>query len=284
MPPLLSYLTWDPNPALFNFSLPLLNRPILWYGFFFALGFFLGYQVLLRVLRSYFDFDRENLSKFAEKLAIYVALGAVIGARLGDVLFYQNLSSFLNDPLSLIAIWEGGLASHGGAIGMLFAIALFARHVKIPFFQVVDFVVIPTAIAGSCIRIGNFFNQEILGIPTTLPWAVLFLHPADGGSIVPRHPAQLYEAIFYLFIFFLLFSIRKNPYFSKQVGRLTGLFLVLIFSFRFLIEFLKVEQSSSISSSSPLTMGQWLSIPFILLGLVLLWKRMPPSIANKTKN
>ncbi len=273
MQSLLGYLIWDPKPGMFDFSLPLLNRPILWYGFFFALGFFLGYGILLHILRRYFPKDR--ITKIAEQLTFYVILGTVIGARLGDVLFYQDKTALWQHPLSLIAVWEGGLASHGGAIGILIALWLFARKNKLSFLSAVDLVVIPTALAAFFIRIGNFFNQEILGTPTQLPWGILFLHPADGGAIVPRHPAQLYEAIGYLCIFSILLFLWKHSWEKLATpGRLAGLFLVFVFSYRFLIEFVKMEQSVLIEPTGLLTMGQYLSIPFILLGVFLLRRKV----------
>lgn len=280
---LFSYLVWDPNRGMFDFNLPVLNRPILWYGFFFALGFFVGYLCLIYLLRRYFllftqkrEKDKTSFkhqtTKFAEQMTFYVILGAVIGARLGDVLFYQNWSEIIREPLSIIAVWQGGLASHGGAAGILVALWIFAKKRKMAFWTVVDLTVIPTAIAAVFIRIGNFFNQEILGVPTTLPWGIIFLHPADGGPIVPRHPAQLYEAIAYLCVFvFLLFYWHRHLPFQKS-GKLSGLFLLFVFSFRFFIEFIKVEQSERLLGSSFLTMGQWLSIPFILLGLWLVFR------------
>jgi phosphatidylglycerol:prolipoprotein diacylglycerol transferase len=269
---MLSYITWDPSRGMFNFNLPLLGRPILWYGFFFALGFFVGYFLLTYLLRRYFH-EKKHAAKVAEQISLYVVIGALIGSRLGDVLFYQNWADIIRNPISLIAIWEGGLASHGGAAGILIALWLFAKKTKIPFWTSVDFVVIPTAAAAIFIRIGNFFNQEILGVPTSLPWGVLFLHPADAGPIVPRHPAQLYEAIAYACVLaILLFYWHRHPPFAKR-GRLTGLFLTLVFSLRFLIEFIKMEQSAHLSCSGCLTMGQYLSIPFILLGVWLLMRK-----------
>jgi phosphatidylglycerol:prolipoprotein diacylglycerol transferase len=276
---MISYISWDPSRGMFNFNLPILNRPILWYGFFFALGFFAGYLLLTYLLRRYFhylgkDHIKQRAAKMAEQLTLYVVIGALAGARLGDVLFYQNWAQIARDPFSIIAFWEGGLASHGGAVGILIALWLFSKKTKTPFWTAVDFTVIPTAAAAIFIRIGNFFNQEILGVPTSLPWGVLFLHPADGGPIVPRHPAQLYEAIAYAMVLAaLLFYWRCHPPFAKR-GRLTGLFLVLVFSLRFLIEFLKMEQSAHLSCSGCLTMGQYLSIPFILLGIWLLSKKV----------
>jgi len=278
---------------MFSFYLPFLNRPILWYGFFFALGFFLGYLCLTFLLRRYFlllmQFRKENVEvsslkqqtkKVAEQMTFYVIIGAIIGSRLGDVLFYQNWSEIVHDPFSILAVWQGGLASHGGAIGILLALGIFAKKRKVEFWLPVDFTMIPTAIAAVCIRIGNFFNQEILGTPTGLPWGILFLHPADRGPVVPRHPAQLYEAVAYLCVFaILLFYWRRRLPFQRS-GKLTGLFLVMVFTLRFFIELIKVEQSVHLSEGSFLTMGQWLSIPFILLGSWLLFRKKPVTYAQ----
>lgn len=266
----MAYFIWDPDPALFSFKIPLLNRPLLWYGFLFALGFFAGYLILLYLLRRYFR-SKEQAVKMAEGLTLYVIVGAILGARLGDLLFYQNWSDIARHPLSIIAIWEGGLASHGGALGILASLWIFAKRRKILFWTAVDFVVIPTSIAAVFIRVGNFFNQEILGIPTLLPWGILFLHPADRGPIVPRHPAQLYEAFCYLVIFGVLLCYWHRHVPFKPIGKLTGLFLILVFSCRFLIEFVKVEQS--VYSMPLLTMGQWLSLPWILLGAWLFFRK-----------
>ena len=283
---LLAHLSWDPSPELFHFNLPLLGRPLLWYGCLFALGFFAAYGVLLYLLRRYFlTFTQINKGESffavppqkratvcAEKLSFYVMIGAIVGARLGDLLFYQDWHEIVRHPLSLIAVWEGGLASHGGAIGILIALILFSKRYHFSFWKVLDFTVIPTALAAVFIRVGNFFNQEILGTPTTLPWGILFLHPADKGAIVPRHPAQLYEAGAYLCIFLILLVDwhRRAPF--KHRGRTAGLFLILVFGARFLIEFLKVEQSIYFNHGSLLTMGQWLSLPFIALGVWLFRK------------
>ncbi len=279
MKPIFAYFVWDPSPEIFKFNIPILNRPLLWYGFLFALGFFVGYLVLTYLLRRYFLLEKEPKAKVkaqAEQLTFYVIIGAIVGSRLGDVLFYQSWAGIARNPFSILAVWEGGLSSHGGAVGILIALWILARRTKIPFWTVVDFTVIPTAIAAVFIRIGNFFNQEILGVPTQLPWGVIFLHPADGAPILPRHPAQLYEALWYLLTFgILLWYWHRHPPF-KPSGKLTGLFLILVFGFRFFIEFIKVEQSAHLSGSSFLTMGQALSLPFIALGLWLFLKRHLP--------
>ncbi len=199
---------------------------------------------------------------FAEKISFYVMVGALIGARLGDLFFYQDWHEVVARPLAWIAVWEGGLASHGGAVGILVGLFLFARKYRVPFLTLLGTVVIPTSLAAVCIRIGNFMNQEIVGHPTSVPWGVLFLHPAGGEAPVPRHPVQLYEALLYLFVFGLLWMRAQ----ALSRARLAGLFFLLVFGGRFLLERFKVEQSVYLVDGGLFTMGQWLSIPFILLG------------------
>jgi prolipoprotein diacylglyceryl transferase len=268
---MLSWIVWDPSREMFSWNIPFLERPILWYGFFFALGFFLAYCFLVYLLRRYFT--REKAKSLAERALVYAVFGAVIGARLGDVLFYQSWKGLIRDPLSILRIWEGGLASHGGAIGVLLAFFLFCKKLQrekneLPFLVFLDLVCIPIALAAGFIRIGNFWNQEILGECTTVAWAVLFLHPADGSSICPRHPVQLYESFCYVAVFLLLWFLWKKQEALAKPGRLFGLFLLIVFGFRMWIESFKLEQSAH-QSIPLLKMGQWLSIPFLLLGLFL---------------
>jgi len=258
---------------MFQFNLPLLGRPILWYGFLFALGFLIGYWILLYLLKHLPEKQVKTQAKIlAEKLTFYVIVGTIVGARLGDVLFYQSPAVYLRDPLSIIKVWEGGLASHGGAAGILIALWLFSRkYTMLPWSRWLDLVVIPTGVVGFFIRFGNFINQEILGKITTVPWAVVFGHPADHSLPAPRHPVQLYEALYYLAVFGLLFWLfQKKKFRNGQIG---GLFLILVFAFRFAIEFFKEEQSTLMGVHSLFDMGQLLSLPFFALGLYL-WFRL----------
>ena len=215
---------------------------------------------------------------FGEKLALYVMVGTIIGARLGHLLFYEPMESYLSDPLIFIKTWEGGLASHGGVIGILFALGLFLLKMRkripaLSFVRLIDFLVIPTALAGAVIRVGNFLNQEVLGKVSTLPWAIVFGHAADGSPPMPRHPAQLYEAIFYLGVFsFLLWFWNQRALFLTP-GKLSGLFFLLVFAFRFMIEFLKEPQSALLAQKSGLLMGQWLSIPMVIIGAILFFMK-----------
>ena len=272
---------WDPDPEIF--SIPFLNFPILWYGLFFALGFWFSFLIVVRILIRYFHQipvykkqDTADLKKRAhslvDRLTVYIVIGTILGARLGHFLFYEQPSDYLSDPLEFFRFRNGGLASHGAIIGIIIATFLFIRRIQknypdLTWVRLLDFIAVPTALAGACIRIGNFFNQEILGTPTNLPWAVVFGHPADRSLPVPRHPVQLYEALWYLVVFLLLWRLSYRPSFLLKKGKLVGLFLILIFAFRFFIEFLKTEQSHLLQETW-LTMGQILSVPVIIVGFL----------------
>jgi prolipoprotein diacylglyceryl transferase len=253
-------------------DLPLLGRPLLWYGLLFALGFLAGHQMLRYVLK------KTSLplpaGVMADKLSLSVVVGGLIGARLIDIACYQGIQELWRHPLSLFSIWEGGLASHGGAIGIVIALWICSKRHHFSFLTSLDLITLPVAIAAVFIRAGNFINQEILGTPSQLPWAVVFMHPADGSAMVPRHPAQLYEAVAYLCIFLALFYFLRKGALEKR-GKLIGLFLTLVFTARVLIEGVKVEQSVYIPPSHPLTMGQYLSIPWVLLGITLFTRARP---------
>lgn len=258
-------------------NIPLLDRPILWYGFFFALGFLLAYRVFQSLLKEFlqpYQIPLKEILRLAEKASFYVIIGTIIGARLGDVLFYQNLGQVVHHPLDIIKFWEGGLSSHGGVIGILVSLAIFSIRLRkkypvLTWIAMLDLLSIPALLAGSFIRVGNFFNQEILGLPTTLPWAIVFGNPVDGSQIVPRHPSQLYESVFYFVFFIVLWKLRtKNPK-VFLLGKTSGLFFMGTFAFRFLIEFVKSPQSALLHPGAVLDMGQWLSIPMILIGAVL---------------
>ncbi len=274
----IAFFLWDPPKEVFPWDVPLLGRPILWYGVLFALGFFLGYLVLCSLLKKIVN-SRKLANQIAEQFLLFIGLGAIIGARLGDVFFYQDPHHWLAHPQEIFYIWEGGLASHGGAAGIAIAIILLARHLKkkfkIPFtfLTILDFAVIPAALGSACIRIGNFINQEILGTISDLPWSIIFLHPANGGPIIPRHPVQLYESLAYLVTFSVLFWLFKTKTYFQTEGKISGLFLTLVFGFRFFLEFFKEEQSALIGAHFPLTMGQLLSIPFFIWGIYLLLRK-----------
>lgn len=277
---MVGWLLWDPDRVAF--TLPFLNRPVAWYGILFALGFLGGFYLLLhllkRVLSSYPEYQSEKFLKkqsilFAERLTAYMVLSTVIGARLGHILFYEHWREYFLHPLEILKTWEGGLASHGAVIGILIGLFLFYLRIRREFprmtlLRILDLIIIPSLFAGTLIRIGNFINQEVLGTVTTVPWAIMFGHPADGSFPLPRHPAQLYEAIFYLGA--LLFFWRFFPRLIAFPGRLSGIFFIAIFALRFCVEFVKEEQSLLLSHQF-FTMGQILSLPMIILGIGLFW-------------
>lgn len=255
---LLNQITWDISPVIFDLG----SLQIRWYGLFFALAFYLGYLILEKQV-----FKREGLSiGLLDQLATFVVIGTVIGARLGHVLFYEP-ASYLKDPLSILKIWEGGLASHGAAIGILLALWLFVRKSGKSYLWTIDRVVIVVALGGFFIRMGNLMNSEIYGHFTSLPWGFIFVR--DGESD-PRHPTQIYEALSYLLLFFGLMVYYRKNFKTMIEGTIFGIFLIILFGVRFLIEFVK-EPQVTFEQTMALNMGQLLSIPFILAGVFLLF-------------
>lgn len=212
--------------------------------------------------------------QFAESGLLYIIIATVLGSRLGHILFYENIWEYVSSPIMIIKTWEGGLASHGGVIAILIAAYVFVkRKGTISFLTFMDLLSIPTIFVCSWIRIGNFINQEILGAPSSLPWAIIFKHPADGALAVARHPMQLYEFLLYASVFFfLLFLWKKNTY-KNHTGLYTGLTLLISFTVRFFLEFLKLPQSIY-DYTFPLQMGQLLSLPMIAFGLILTLKAL----------
>lgn len=270
----IAWLYWDPPREIF--TIPFIERPIAIYGLLFAAGFIIGYFILCKAFKQKLLPNRpsDTAQILADQITWYIVLGILIGARLGHVFFY-DWPNYQNNWIDILKVWEGGLASHGGVIGLFIGLYLFkARSLKpfpeMSFIALLDCIAVPSALIGCLIRIGNFFNQEVLGPETTLPWAVIFGHPADGSFPVPRHPAQLYEAIAYMMIFFVLTALWIKRKAINQPGLLSGSALIMIFTSRFAIEFVKSPQSMIIDEST-LQMGQYLSIPFILLGLYLVF-------------
>jgi phosphatidylglycerol:prolipoprotein diacylglycerol transferase len=249
-------MVWNVNPEIFQLG-PFAPR---WYGVLFALGFALGYTIMIQIYRNE-GRKEENLSS----LFLYILLGTLIGARLGHVLFYQP-DYYLPRPWEILMIWQGGLASHGGFAGVLIALYLYVRKYRdMSFLELSDRLVIAILPAAGLIRIGNLFNAEILGTPTNVPWAIIFARVDP----IPRHPAMLYEALAYWLVFAILYIAYWRTEVTKVPGRVLGAGFVACFTARFLIEFVKEEQVS-FEAGMLFNMGQLLSIPFILLGIVLL--------------
>ncbi len=255
---LLTFIEWDPSPEIF----PGTWLPARWYGLLFASGFFFGYLIMLKI------FKHEKLPvKLLDQLTMYMVIATIIGARLGHVLFYEP-ALYLRDPLEILKIWNGGLASHGAAIGILVALYMFSRKNKKPYFWILDRIVIVVALAGFFIRMGNLMNSEIIGEATTVPWAFIF----SSYDNVPRHPTQIYEALCYLAIAGYLYWSYWKADGKPRPGFIFGMFLILLFTVRFFIEFVK-EPQVSFEVGMALNMGQWLSIPFVLIGLYIVLRK-----------
>ncbi len=255
-------IPWDVNPEIFR--IPILGHTIAvrWYGLLFASGFVFGYYIMRRMFRN------EGLSdELLDKLTVYAALGTILGARLGHCFFYEP-GFYLSHPLEIIKVWKGGLASHGAALGILIALWLFVKKEKKSYIWVLDRVVVVVALAGALIRLGNLFNSEIYGVETTLPWGFVFFR---NGENAPKHPTQIYESLAYLITFAILMRLYWKNKGKTTPGLLFGLFLIMVFLFRFFVEFVKEEQVS-FEKGMTLNMGQLLSLPFILLGVgILIW-------------
>jgi len=257
------YIVWDADPEIIDLGIIALR----WYSLCFVAAFASSYQIL----KSRFKRDNVPLH-FLDKLTIYIILGTVVGARLGHCLFYDFeyyrrhiLEIFL--PLSfhptLTFVGYQGLASHGGALGILIAVIVFSVRQGVSVFWILDRIAIVVPLAGCFICLGNFFKSEKVWIPTKMPWGIVF----KKVDAVPRHPGQLYEAALYLLIFLTLQSFDKRVI-DRQHGFIFGLFLILLFSARFITEFWK-ENQVPFEDSLPLNMGQLLSLPFIALGIIL---------------
>ncbi len=212
-------------------------------------------------------FSLENVPiAVLDRLTVYMAVGTIVGARLGHCLLYQP-DVYLRNPIEIMMIWQGGLASHGGAIGIFLALFFFSRKQKLSLLCVVDRIVITGALGGFFIRMGNLMNSEIYGHETNLPWGFIFQRV---GETIPKHPTQIYEALANLVIFGILLRLYYKQNRKPKEGLLFGIFLILFFTARFLIEFIKNEQVA-FEKSMVVNMGQLLSIPFIFGGIILIY-------------
>lgn len=264
---MLDFITWTADPAIFS----IFSREIRWYGLFFAIGFLIGYQIEDKIFKH--DKAPEG---WVDKIFIYTIIATVIGARLGHCLFY-GWDYYSQHPIEILKIWEGGLASHGGAIGIIIAILIYSKKVthKNPLWAF-DRLVIPTALVGALIRMGNLMNHEIYGHPTHLPWGFRFIENITAWRqgmepifSAPSHPTQIYEALCYFIIFLLLMYMYWKKNAGQRQGLIFGIFLVGVFFSRFCIEFLKNNQEE-FEENMLLNMGQLLSIPFVIFGIYLI--------------
>ncbi len=358
---MINYVLWNADPGIFEF----MGKEVRWYGVFFATALFLGYLLLNKLLQ-----DKKFYQKEIDKLTIYLIIGCIAGLRLGHCFFYEP-KYYLSNPIEIFKIWEGGLASHGAAIGILFVLYLFVRKSKRSYFWLLDRIVIVVLLIAPFIRTGNLMNSEIIGDKTDRSFAFLFVNPVDqelsnkydkyvgktdirqtgkdtivdetvykalnlniffkkntlskkniheliydyflpdikkdedmnynvavfkqkpvinisetqqyykASMIIygiPRHPSQIYEAMAYLFFFLLFLFYYNKKHGMIREGFLFGMFLICVFTFRFFIEFLK-EVQVSFEKTIPLKMGQWLSIPFVIIGIFMVWRSMKKEAA-----
>lgn len=257
---ILDFITWDASPVIFSIG-PLALR---WYGLAFAIGFIIGYNIVAKM------FKHEGApEKWLGVLLTYIVVATIVGSRLGHVFFYQwdYYSQHLDE---IFKIWEGGLASHGGTIGNIIAILLFSWIVtkKNPSWTF-DKLVVPVALVGGLIRLGNLMNSEIYGGVTDLPWGFIFVR---DGQTLPMHPTQIYEALCYFALFGLLMWMYWKKNAQERPWLITGVFFIGIFLPRFLIEYVKnvqVGKEVEMIAEYGINMGQLLSIPFIIIGVVM---------------
>lgn len=259
---MLNAIVWNVDPVLFSLG-PLSVR---WYGLMFAIGFMVGYELVSRM------FKREGApEKWLPILLIYVVVATIVGARLGHVFFYE-WDYYSQHPLEIVKIWEGGLASHGGAIAIVLAVILYSIFVtkKSPFWTF-DKLVIAIALVGGLIRLGNLMNSEIYGCATDMPWGFMFIRSREWHHLYegqPVHPTQIYEALCYFALFALLMWMYWKKNAGERPGLIFGVFFIGIFLPRFFIEFIKNDQVA-FEADMTLNMGQLLSIPFVVAGLLM---------------
>jgi len=273
-------ITWNVDPVFFSIG----SIHVRYYGLCFVIAFLISYALFKRFFK-----DSGFKPELLDKLTLYYIIPAtLIGARFGHCLFYEP-AYYLRHPLEIILPFSNGefvgyqgLASHGAAIGILIALILYSRYTKISILWLLDRIGIAVAVSGFFVRLGNLMNSEVYGVATDLPWGFIFVRT---GEVVAKHPTQLYEGLSYLLIFVFLYWLYNKKRNVLKHGVLFGIFLVLLFTARFLIEFVK-EVQVEFEEGLSLDMGQWLSIPFILLGLFTLYmslkQKWPQSFVKST--
>jgi len=250
------YFIWNANPIFLELG----SLQIYWYGLLFAGSFFVGSQILDWMYKQ-----EGKSSENIDTLFFYVIIGAVVGARLAHCFLYEP-TYFLAHPSEIIAVWKGGLASHGGVVGFLISVWLYSRKYNESYRWILSRLSVSAALTGAAIRFGNFMNSEIVGTQTDVPWAIIFQRVDN----LPRHPVQLYESFIYFIIFIVLFTVYKRVKHTFSTKLLPALFFLTIFTARFFLEFIKTKQAAY--ETGLLSTGQMLSLPFIALGAgLLIW-------------
>ena len=264
-------VTWNVDPTLFS----VFGREIRWYGLLWVIGLIVAVYIVQRI------FKKEDLpEKWFDSLFIYMIVGIIAGARLGHCLFYEP-AYYLANPLEMLKVWEGGLASHGGVIGIIIAVWLYSRKItKLSMLWTFDRVMVPTGFTAAMICFGNLMNHEIYGGTTDQPWGFRFItnihYWMQGAEPIysePSHPTQIYEALVYLLVFGITMFLYFKTDAKDRKGLITGVGILIIFLFRFFVEYVKnVQVASEIAmrENTGLILGQWLSIPFIIWGIWLI--------------
>lgn len=290
--PVAGFITWDPDPVLTTLG----SFPVRWYSLLFATGTVASYLLLDWLTQTETPpEDRPAASREVAWWMIGIVAGALVGARAAHILFYADPMDYLSHPARILRLWEGGLASHGGGVGVMLVTWLWARRRGVPFLLILDRVVFTSAVMAMAVRLGNLFNSEIVGRPTDVPWAFVFLRHHNAHAItaaadfphdlssqalsylpahIPRHPSQLYEAALGLGILLVLLALRaryRRAGAARPLGLFTGLTFVLYFGGRIVLEGFKEFTALADGAGWGLTMGQWLSAPFMLLGFFVLW-------------
>ncbi|MDH6354287.1 phosphatidylglycerol:prolipoprotein diacylglycerol transferase [Dysgonomonas sp. PH5-45] len=281
---MLASITWDVDPEIFS----LFGKPIVWYGLLWAVGLMFAIVIIGKIYKH-----EELPEKWFNNLFYYVVISLIIGARLGHCLFY-NPEYYFTHPAKFLAVWEGGLSSHGGAIGIVIGVWLYSRKIHKSMIWTLDRVVVAAGLTGACIRLGNLLNSEIYGKPTTLPWGFNFVRdprwseplgePFFGSGGLPCHPTQIYEALIYLAVFCLAMYMYWKTDASKKQGLIFGTCISLIFVARILLEYLKNVQEPfeiQMRANYGLDMGQLLSIPFVVWGIWLVWNALKKKPATE---
>ncbi len=259
---MLNYIIWDFDPVLIDSFISLR-----WYSLMFLIGFLIGYKIVEKM------FKHEGApEKWLGSLLLWVMVGTIVGARLGHVFFYA-WDYYSQHPIEILYTWEGGLASHGGAIGVILAVLAFSKFTaKRNALWTFDRLVVAIALVGGLIRLGNLFNSEIFGHATDLPWGFMFVNSAEWHALYKGqacHPTQIYEALCYFALFALLMWMYWKKNAQARPGLILGTFFIGTFLTRFFIEFIKNDQVD-FEATMALNMGQWLSVPFILAGIGLI--------------
>lgn len=269
-------VTWDVNPTIFE----IFGREIRWYGLLWVIGLALAVYIVQSI------YKKEDLpEKWFDSLFVYIIVAIIVGARLGHCLFYEP-AYYLSNPIKILYVWEGGLASHGGVIGIIIAVWLYSQKVsKQSMLWTFDRLMVPTGFTAAMIRLGNLMNHEIYGGPTDAPWGFRFIdnlyywmhHGAEPIYTEPSHPTQIYEALCYLVVFGITMYLYWRTDARNRQGLITGVGILIIFLFRFFVEYVKnvqVESEIAMRESTGLILGQWLSIPFIIWGIWMIWNAL----------